>query len=97
MIFETDKFKFDSNQTVKIEFTNGFTILVKCYNTDCSIDSGMYDEYTNRQHVNIDDAEQTVVNLIKKNVDLKHDRLITFARSKTSKSQYKSIMEKFIE
>lgn len=93
MIFETDKFNFDSHQSVKMQFTNDFTIIVVCGYTDCKIQYGYGEHDYDLPHekvVPLDQAEKTVVDLIQKNVKPQGARLVAFARSKHNKaSEYK--------
>lgn len=96
MIFETEKFNFESNQTVKLSFTNDYAIVVDCRNDHCTIKAGYDGNYTDVSHSSLDDAEKNVVNLIQTNVKPDGARLISFARSKNKKSEYQSIMEKYI-
>lgn len=97
MIFETDKFAFESNQTVKLVFSNDYSVVVKCSNDDCIITSGFDGNLNDIKHSSLEDAESVVVNLIQKNVKEHGAKLVSIARGKQKTSQYKSFMESTIK
>jgi len=95
MIFETDKFEFEMGRMGTIHATNGFIIKYKCGKETCEI------KYGDRKglstiHISNEEAENFIVNLIKKNVKDKDARIESVARGKQKSSTYLSIMETLI-
>lgn len=96
MIFETDKFIFESNQIIKLIFSNDYSIVVKCSNDDCTITSGFDNQLNDVKYSSLDGAESIVVNLIQKHVKADGAKLVSVARSKRKTSEYKAFMETLI-
>lgn len=96
MIFETDKFTFEAGQRCSMQFSNDFSIDVKCYNNDCFILYGWRNR-KKEKFVPIEDVERFLIELITENVKNQGAKLVSIKHNKNKKSTYSNIMHSILE